>query len=617
MLKISCQCGARLQLPDEHLNRMAACPRCNAILRATSAGGDIAGFESRLLITEGPERVGEQILLGGEDAITLGKSDDATIRLGGMLVSRRHCRLIPTIDGGWCLEDTKSTNGVAINHEPISCENLHDGDRIRIGEYVLMYQRDGVAARVTANATEPAMAGAGIAAPDAMATAAPAMLGDDDELALETEAEGAFYDLSAEREFEEPKAEEAGVEDADIFALNEAEPPPIPVSRTVLPRAAPQPVIPLNMPGPKCPCCNQQLAPGAKICVSCGIDIKTGRALVTSRGLDEEKIETHASIWIRFISWFMPIGVLPIASEAFGTRKPYVVWGVTVATIVVSLAYLPMLRAFERGDSEDGILLMQWSGDREQMRAHFEKTKQELKETVKRELAQERFGTGRRRGMEDRRTEREINAKIDQYVAAKLPPRKAEFHWYQLLTSGLLHGGFLHLAGNLLFMLIFGLRVNELIGNAKMAIVYPLLMVTSAASHHIMYIDQPLAPYLGASGAIMGLAGMYFVLFPAQKVHMIAWFRILVIRGWKVFRMRGFWMLLLWIAWNDVLPTALKSQDHVAHWAHLGGFVSGALLAIALLLARMVSARGTDLLSVVLGKRAWDLMGKPAELAAI
>jgi membrane associated rhomboid family serine protease len=141
-------------------------------------------------------------------------------------------------------------------------------------------------------------------------------------------------------------------------------------------------------------------------------------------------------------------------------------------------------------------------------------------------------------------------------------------------------------------------------------------MIASASTHHIMASSEPLAPYLGASGAIMGLAGMYVVLFPAQKVHMIAWFRILVIRGWKIFRMRGIWMLLLWVAWQDGVPTLLKSSDHVAHWSHLGGFVAGALLAILLLLTRLVTARGTDLISVIFGRHAWSLVGKPTEMTA-
>lgn len=200
-----------------------------------------------------------------------------------------------------------------------------------------------------------------------------------------------------------------------------------------------------------------------------------------------------------------------------------------------------------------------------------------------------------------------------QQDPCKLPwPPGVGFHQYQLLTSSLLHSGFLHLAGNLVFLLVFGLRVNELIGSVWMAIVYPLLAVISGLAHHMADAGGPLTPMLGASGAIMGLAGMYFVLFPAQKVHMVIWLRFfLVFFGYKIFRMHGFWLLLLWVGLNDLLPVALGDWDGVAHWAHLGGFLGGMALAQLLLVTRQVNARGGDLLSVALGRHAWALIGKP------
>jgi membrane associated rhomboid family serine protease len=76
--------------------------------------------------------------------------------------------------------------------------------------------------------------------------------------------------------------------------------------------------------------------------------------------------------------------------------------------------------------------------------------------------------------------------------------------------------------------------------------------------------------------------------------------------------MRGFWMLVFWIALNDLLPMWLKSEDQVAHWAHLGGFISGMVLALAMLIARLASARGTDLITLIFGKAAWGIVGRPA-----
>src|SRR5205085_5247629 len=123
------------------------------------------------------------------------------------------------------------------------------------------------------------------------------------------------------------------------------------------------------------------------------------------------------------------------------------------------------------------------------------------------------------------------------------------FHWYQTITSDFLHGGIFHLAGNMVFLLVLGLRVNELLGDLKFWIVYPLLTRGSSLVDLAMTANKPLGPSLGASGAIMGLAGMYFVFFPVQHVHMAFWFRLRFLRiFWlKLFRMRGFWLLVMWV----------------------------------------------------------------------
>ena len=71
-------------------------------------------------------------------------------------------------------------------------------------------------------------------------------------------------------------------------------------------------------------------------------------------------------------------------------------------------------------------------------------------------------------------------------------------------------------------------------------------------------------------------------------------------------------MLVLWVGFNDLLPMWFKSEDQVAHWAHLGGFITGVVVALVMLITRLASARGTDLLSLVLGKRAWGIVGRPA-----
>jgi membrane associated rhomboid family serine protease len=78
----------------------------------------------------------------------------------------------------------------------------------------------------------------------------------------------------------------------------------------------------------------------------------------------------------------------------------------------------------------------------------------------------------------------------------------------------------------------------------------------------------------------------------------------------SLFSVRGFWVVLFYIAF-DVVDTILGTKDNVAHWVHLGGFISGASIGLLLLFTRAVNCRGGDIVSALLGKHAWGLIGKP------
>jgi membrane associated rhomboid family serine protease len=147
-----------------------------------------------------------------------------------------------------------------------------------------------------------------------------------------------------------------------------------------------------------------------------------------------------------------------------------------------------------------------------------------------------------------------------------------------------------------------------------MVILYPLLAIASGLIYTYTAQGEPPHPLIGASGAIMGLAGMYLVMTPTPNVHMVAWWRwIFMLRTQlyqKIFAWRGFWVLLFYISF-DVIYTTFGIRDSVAHWAHLGGFLAGMALGLLLLVTRLVNARGGDLLTALLGRRAWPLVGKP------
>lgn len=375
--------------------------------------------------------------------------------------------------------------------------------------------------------------------------------------------------------------------------------------------------------GPPCPSCEQVLPRDAKICIDCGINIHTGRPVLTSHDADEDELYESTRQWLRWVSflmWLTPMPI-PIRSQAFGTRKPYAIWTIAAATVLASITFFIAQKA---GAGRD---LMLWpAGQHPAATAatlvgptKIHQLARRLRPDEREDLRRE-FNDPDGRLSDDELVEREM----DKLLGEKLAPR--EFQWYQLLTHAFLHDTsslrrfVVHLAGNLLFMLVFGTRVNALIGNLATAIIYPILAIGAASVYLLFYGAGPAVPMLGASGAIMGLAGMYLILFPAHRVYCAMWFSfwIWIYRiffACKIFQMRGFWLLLIYFGYDilmNAITAGLGHQGGVAHWAHIGGFVTGAAIGLGLLFSRTVNTRGGDVLSVTLGKHAWPLIGKPA-----
>ena len=153
-----------------------------------------------------------------------------------------------------------------------------------------------------------------------------------------------------------------------------------------------------------------------------------------------------------------------------------------------------------------------------------------------------------------------------------------------LVTSQFLHGGFLHLASNMLYLWIFADNVEDRLGPARFLLLY-LGSGVAAAVAQILISPHSAIPMVGASGAIAGVLGAYLLLFPAARIV------TLVPLGWfwetmeiPAFIFLGFWFLLQWF---QGLTTIGQVADvgGVAVWAHVGGFASG-MLGIAVLRPR-------------------------------
>ena len=142
-----------------------------------------------------------------------------------------------------------------------------------------------------------------------------------------------------------------------------------------------------------------------------------------------------------------------------------------------------------------------------------------------------------------------------------------------------LHGGIIHLLGNMLFLWIFGNVVCAKIGNLRYIPAYIGLGLVAGISHLVFAGGSS----LGASGAINGIVGMFLVLFPQNEITCY-WVFFPYIRQFNV---SSAWMILFWLAF-DILG-AMLGGDGVAYFAHLGGFAGGVVLAILMLKFRMLT----------------------------
>jgi membrane associated rhomboid family serine protease/DNA-directed RNA polymerase subunit RPC12/RpoP len=132
-----------------------------------------------------------------------------------------------------------------------------------------------------------------------------------------------------------------------------------------------------------------------------------------------------------------------------------------------------------------------------------------------------------------------------------------------------LHGGVLHLLGNLLFLWVFGNAVCAKIGNLRYLLLYVLLGVTAGIVH--LLISR--GAVVGASGAINGVVGMYLVLFYQNDITCVFAFW-LIVPYVRVFAVSSIGMILFWMCWN-VVGALIPGSSNVAYFAHLGGFAAG------------------------------------------
>jgi membrane associated rhomboid family serine protease len=145
--------------------------------------------------------------------------------------------------------------------------------------------------------------------------------------------------------------------------------------------------------------------------------------------------------------------------------------------------------------------------------------------------------------------------------------------------SMFLHGGWGHLLGNCLFFWVFGNNIEDSMGHVRFLVFYLLCGLAAAATHILVQPGSPV-PTVGASGAISGVLGAYLVLYPRVRVRMLFWFiiffKIIPIPAWAVLMWWFLWQILAGLP--ELMSVRPEVSSGVAVWAHIGGFITGAIL---------------------------------------
>jgi membrane associated rhomboid family serine protease len=146
-------------------------------------------------------------------------------------------------------------------------------------------------------------------------------------------------------------------------------------------------------------------------------------------------------------------------------------------------------------------------------------------------------------------------------------------NWYTAITYMFMHGGWMHLLGNLWFLWVFGRGVEDSMGPLRFIVFY-LVCGLAAAGVQIAFAPASAIPMVGASGAIGGVMGAYLMLYPKVRVTMLIFLFIFI----TTVRIPAMFMLIYWFAIQFIggLGSIGNNVGGVAFWAHVGGFVAGA-----------------------------------------
>jgi len=278
--------------------------------------------------------------------------------------------------------------------------------------------------------------------------------------------------------------------------------------------------------------------------------------------------------------------MLPIRGNVPTHSTPYLVYGLIAANCLLFLFKTWGPVESERFTLEYGFLpaeLVSKSDDFE--REYREGRQRELEREFKRQLAEKpiMISAGRvlinprtgkpalfkdrpdllEQALQQNRPGITAAAEIGATAAAAVPA------WMNIFTCMFLHGGWMHLLGNMFFLFVFGANVEDRLGPWLFAAFYLGTGVCGNLAH--TFADPGFTPLVGASGAIAGVMGAYVLLFPRTRILAI------VPIGWypATFNLPAWVYLIFYVVLQNLWPALRGGEGNVAYWAHIGGFAAG------------------------------------------
>jgi len=170
------------------------------------------------------------------------------------------------------------------------------------------------------------------------------------------------------------------------------------------------------------------------------------------------------------------------------------------------------------------------------------------------------------------------------HLIAKYGLVPAHFHFTTLISSMFLHGGWAHILGNMMFLWAFGRSLEDYMGHAKYLLFY-LVSGAVAGLVQVFFNSDSAIPTVGASGAIAGIMGAYFVTFPRARIVTVIFFFFIFTTEIPAVVMLGYWFLVQLVSGVGSIGYSQVAQGGTAWFAHIGGFIAGIIL---------VNVLGTD-----------------------